>query len=134
MTFVPANSNVAGVHWPTAQATSLQNIFFNMSTASGTQHTGLFIENGSGGFMADLTFNGGLYGLNIGNQQFTMRNLTISNCGTAINQLWDWGWTYSGITINNCSIGLDISAGGSTAQGVASAVLCSLHLVLKPLI
>lgn len=25
-------------------------------------------------------------------------------------QLWDWGWTYQGVKINNCSVGLDASA------------------------
>lgn len=42
-----------------------------MSTASNTAQTGLFMENGSGGFMSDLIFTGGQYGLNVGNQQFT---------------------------------------------------------------
>lgn len=35
-----------------------------------------------------------MYGGNWGNQQFTMRNLTFNNVVTAINQIWDWGWTY----------------------------------------
>lgn len=60
--------------------------------------------------MNDLVFQGGLYGLNVGNQQFTMRNLTFNGCNTAINQLWDWGWTYKGVNINNCSVGLNMSA------------------------
>lgn len=68
MTNVASTLYVAGVHWPTAQATSLQNMVFNMSTASGTQHMGVFVESGSGGFMNDLTFYGGLYGGNFGNQ------------------------------------------------------------------
>lgn len=65
---------------------------------------------GSGGFMSDLVFNGGRYGANWGNQQFTMRNLTFNNAVTAINQIWDWGWTYKSITINNCSVGLNMSS------------------------
>jgi glucan 1,3-beta-glucosidase len=80
------------IHWPTAQATSLQNIEFRLSSASGTQHEGLFIEDGSGGFVTDLVFYGGNIGADIGNQQFTMRNLTFYNANTAIVQLWDWGW------------------------------------------
>lgn len=76
-TQVPANSAVAGVHWPTAQATSIQNVQFNMGQNS--QHVGLFIESGSAGFLNDLTFNGGSIGLNVGNQQYTMRNLIFNN-------------------------------------------------------
>jgi glucan 1,3-beta-glucosidase len=36
-----------GIHWPTSQATSMQNVVFNMPTASGVVHVGLFIESGS---------------------------------------------------------------------------------------
>lgn len=39
-----------------------------MSKATGTQHQGVFIESGSGGFMTDLIFNGGAQGLVIANQ------------------------------------------------------------------
>jgi glucan 1,3-beta-glucosidase len=120
MTRIPANSSATGIHWPTAQATSLQNIVFHMSDALGTKHQGIFIESGSGGFMNDLVFYGGLYGGNFGNQQFTMRNLTFYNAVTAINQLWDWGWTYQTISINNCSVGLNMSSGGATGQSVGS--------------
>ena len=96
MTRIPPASNSplgpVGIHWPTAQTTSLQNIVFNMNTANGTLHQGIFVEEGSGGFMTDLVFNGGNKGFNVGNQQFTTRNLTFNNVNTAISQLWDWGW------------------------------------------
>jgi glucan 1,3-beta-glucosidase len=42
---------------------------------------------------------------------------------TAIIQLWDWGWTYSGLSINNCQVGIDISAGGSSKLDVGSVTL-----------
>jgi glucan 1,3-beta-glucosidase len=42
-------------------------------------------------------------------RQFTMRNLTFYNSVTAIQQMWDWGWTYKGVSINNCSIGFNIA-------------------------
>lgn len=44
--------------------------------------------------MTDLTFNGGMIGAQVGNQQFTMRNMTFNNCVTAISQIWNWGWVY----------------------------------------
>ena len=122
-TLVPAANAITGLHWPTAQATSLQNMIFNMSTARGTQHQGMFIESGSGGFMNDLTFLGGMYGVNWGNQQFTVRNLTFKGCVTAINQIWNWGWTYENINIDNCTLGLNMSTGGSSAQNVGSVTL-----------
>jgi glucan 1,3-beta-glucosidase len=50
MRSIPASAAATGIHWPTAQATSLRNIVFQMSAASGTQHVGLFCESG----MSDL--------------------------------------------------------------------------------
>jgi len=52
-----------------------------------SKHQGIFIENGSGGLISDLTFTGG-NGITIGNQQFTMKALHFSNCGYAIEQIW----------------------------------------------
>ena len=46
VTAVPSSSAAYGIHWPTAQATSLQNCVFKMSDAPGTQHEGIFIEGG----------------------------------------------------------------------------------------
>ena len=71
----------------------------------------------------DLTFYGGLKAASIGNQQFTMRNLTFYNAVTAIDKLWDWAWTYKSISINNCTVGINIAAGGPTAQSVGSITL-----------
>jgi glucan 1,3-beta-glucosidase len=73
--------------------------------------------------MNDLVFNGGNYGARFGNQQYTVRNMTFNNVVTAIDQLWDWGWTYLGISVNNCSTGLNMSAGGAAAQSVVSVTL-----------
>ena len=81
-TAIPSWKAATGMHWPTSQATSLQNIVFNMPTAADVVHVGLFIEEGSGGFLTDLTFNGAASGASIGNQQYTMRNLTFNNCKT----------------------------------------------------
>ncbi|KAI0179871.1 glycoside hydrolase family 55 protein [Hypoxylon sp. FL1284] len=116
ITSIPATTEATGIHWPTAQATSLQNIVFKMSTNSGTKHQGVFIEEGSGGILNDLVFYGGLYGAVFGNQQFTVRNLTFNNAVTAIYQLWDWGWTYK----NNCTVGLDMATRSGSAETVGS--------------
>lgn len=83
----------------------------------------LSIESGSGGFMSDLTFNGGATGASIGNQQYTMRNLVFKNCVTAIIMLWDWDWTFQGLTIANCKTGIDLSAGGTSSQQVGSIIV-----------
>ncbi|KAG6891330.1 hypothetical protein C0992_008784 [Termitomyces sp. T32_za158] len=114
---VPAtNSQGTGIHWQVSQATSLMNIVFQMSTAAGTAHQGIWMENGSGGFMGDLVFNGGKFGMWVGNQQFTVRNITVNNADTGIFSLWNWGWTFQGVHINNCQVGFDLTTGGTTQE------------------
>jgi glucan 1,3-beta-glucosidase len=67
------------------------------------------MEEGSGGFLNDLVFYGGLYGVQFGNQQYTVRNLTFVGCQTAIKQLWNWGWTYKTLNIIGCDVGIDMA-------------------------
>jgi len=84
--------------------------------------------------MTDLTFNGGNIGAQVGNQQFTMRNLVFNNCVTAISQLWDWGWLYQGISINNCQKGIDISAvTGTGSLNVGSVTIIDSSITNTPI-
>jgi len=121
------NVNVVAIHWQVAQATSVTNVVVHMSTEPNNQHQGLWMENGSGGFMSDLVFNGGKNALWIGNQQFTTRNITINGAATGIYMNWNWGWTFKTLSINACQIGVDMTAGKPSAQGVSSIVLLDGH-------
>ena len=57
--------------------------------------------------MSELTFTGGLNAAAFGNQQFTVRNFTISNAKNAINMIYDWGWlTVSYLTLFNALLKL----------------------------
>ncbi|KAJ3507336.1 hypothetical protein NLJ89_g6366 [Agrocybe chaxingu] len=113
----PERQQGTGIHWQVAQATSLINIRFELSRAPNTAHQGIWMENGSGGYMGDLVFNGGKFGIWGGNQQFTVKNITINNAQTGIYSLWNWGWTYQGVKFNNCQIGFEIVTGGRAAGG-----------------
>ncbi|KAI2636425.1 glycoside hydrolase family 55 protein [Hypomontagnella submonticulosa] len=118
-------SKGAGIHWQVAQATSLQNIVFEMNpdTSDDNKQKGLYIENGSGGFMADLTFNGGGTGADIGSQQYTSRNMTFNNCNTAIHMIWNWLWLMQGITINGGKVGIDMTSDTLDSIKVGSLLL-----------
>jgi glucan 1,3-beta-glucosidase len=139
-----APRGAAGIHWQVAQATSLQNIKFVMrpKTESGNQQQGvrflsmqvlrreirtdnvqIFMENGSGGFMTDLVFIGGNRQMFLGNQQFTTRNLTFIDGNTAIYMNFNWLWTFHGVTITGCNIGIDMTSGGFDTQAVGSIVI-----------
>ncbi|KAF5387123.1 hypothetical protein D9615_001631 [Tricholomella constricta] len=136
---VPAErSQGTGLHWQVAQATSLVNLVFEMSAAPGTAHQGIWMENGSGGYMGDLVFNGGKFGMWVGNQQyvittldapsidilhrFTVRNVTFNNVDTAVLNHWNWGWSFQGVMINNCKVGFDLLQGVS-AVAIVDAVV-----------
>ncbi|KAI1826247.1 glycoside hydrolase family 55 protein [Xylaria intraflava] len=126
MTEMPIDSAKASaaIHWQVAQATSLQNIVINMNSAtSGNYQKGLFIENGSGGFITDLIINGGGIGADIGSQQFTTRNLTFNNCNTAIHMIWDWVWLMQGVTINGGQVGINMTSDSYETIKVGSLLL-----------
>jgi glucan 1,3-beta-glucosidase len=73
--------------------------------------------------LSDLTFYGGGTAAQFGNQQFTTRGLIFYNSIIAIDQLWDWGWTYKGVSFNDYGTGIRMNAGGSTAQTAGSVTL-----------
>lgn len=66
MTDMPLATNDAdqalvptGIHWQASQATTLQNLVFNMPQANNkntSSHVGIFMENGSGGFVSGTCF------------------------------------------------------------------------------
>lgn len=127
-------SQGAGIHWQVAQATSLQNIIFNMVKGGGqaNKQQGIFMDNGSGGWMSDLTFNGGGYGAFFGNQQFTTRNLVFNGCQTAIYMNWNWLWSLKSLNIQNCAIGIDMSNNPSN-QTVGSVILQDSKITNTPI-
>ncbi|KAF3228279.1 hypothetical protein TWF191_002784 [Orbilia oligospora] len=110
----------AGIHWQVAQATSLQNIQVIMSKRANSTHLGIFMENGSGGFMSDLTFSGGAIGAYLGNQQFTIRKFSFNGCKVAVETHWNWALSAKSFLVNNCQVGFNISASAGSAQGTGS--------------
>ncbi|KAF3035188.1 hypothetical protein E8E11_004428 [Didymella keratinophila] len=129
---ITAANATAGIHWQVSQATSLQNIRFEMAKGdAGKDQKGIFQDNGSGGFMTDLVFNGGGIGAFLGSQQFTTRNMTFNGCGTAIYMNWNWLWTMKSIFINDCKVGLDM-ANSPTNQTVGSVLMLDSKLTNTP--
>lgn len=130
---ISAAEEASGIHWQVSQATSLQNIVFEMAKGeAGAKQKGIFQDNGSGGFMTDLVFNGGAIGAFLGSQQFTTRNLTFNECGTGIYMNWNWLWNLKSITVNNCKVGLDM-ANAPENQTVGSVILMDSSFVNTPI-
>ncbi|KAI0397046.1 pectate lyase superfamily protein-domain-containing protein [Xylariaceae sp. FL0594] len=121
----------SGVHWQVGQATSITNCDFKMAvSADGFPATavGIYMENGSGGFVSDLTFFGGNIGFLAGSQQFTANNLQFTSCLTAIYQQWNWGFTWKNIYVLSCYIAIDCTSySGVTSQGTGSISVVDSH-------
>ncbi|KAH8816524.1 pectate lyase superfamily protein-domain-containing protein [Xylogone sp. PMI_703] len=117
------NAYVAALHWQVAQATSLQNINFVSSEDSSTTQQGIYCENGSGGWMDDLVFYGGNFGIYGGEQQFTSNDLTFSGCNTAVQTIWDWGWTWKAVQVISCGVGFSLLGEDGVTRGTGSFLL-----------
>ncbi|KAJ9467299.1 Glucan 1 [Diplonema papillatum] len=114
----PGNGGGCAMHWAVSQGTSLRNIVFNLGDAA----VGLFGENGSGGFMGDLVFNGGNIGIYFGNQQWTFRNLQFHNQKViAIQMIWNWFFTFVHLNITNTPVGIQFMDAGAAITIVDSS-------------
>lgn len=115
----------SGIHWQVAQATHLNNIRIKMRSKSETDNKqqGIYAENGSGGFMSDIFIDGGAIGATLGSQQFTSRNVQISNAGTGILMVFDWVWLFMDLQITGCDVGVDMTSGGFANQAVGSVII-----------
>ncbi|KAJ4361597.1 hypothetical protein N0V95_001758 [Ascochyta clinopodiicola] len=115
--------SMAAIHWQVGQATSVTNVSIAAINGRNNTQMGFFTENGSGGFMSDVTIVGGAYGIYGGNQQYTVRNFQIINQFKAcICLLWDWGWTWSGLFLSGAPVGISLlnpqgSDGGGAITG-----------------
>lgn len=107
-----------GIHWPSSQATAVTNCVFHLSAVPGNRHTGLFIEEGSGGLLNDLYFYGGGNATVLGNQQYTARNLWFFNSDVAMMLIWNWGWTYKSIYFQNCRVGIQMNQGTASVGSI----------------
>ena len=125
---VVGNADAMAIHWKVAQGTNLRNMTFHMDGAD----TAIFIENGGGGFIGDVRIIGGKTGLDIGGQQWMIRNLSVERVSVmAINVRWNWGFVFIGTHISNCPSGF---SGGdddnpSIHGGIGDSIVGSVVLV-----
>lgn len=77
-TAVATDQEIYGLNWAVSQATNLINVQFRMP--EGSNHVGIEMDGGESGggsglFMGDLTFEGGMVGILFSNQQYGIRNV-----------------------------------------------------------
>ncbi|KDN68957.1 putative glucan 1,3-beta-glucosidase [Colletotrichum sublineola] len=106
---LPMPERIRRSSWATPHLTN--NLIFEMPEATEDEkptHVGIFMENGSGGFVSDLVFKGGNIGWRAGSQQYTVINLKFENCLTAVQMIWDWGFNWQRVQIDGAAIGFNI--------------------------
>jgi glucan 1,3-beta-glucosidase len=126
MTAVSA-SGCVGIGWTLSQATSLSNVRVIMG--KGSDSVGLFMAEGSGGMLADVEFEGGKLGMEVGNQQFTCRNVTVRDASEAgVHLIWGWQWVFKSLTVINSPVGLRFGSGEPSGSAGAVTLLDSSFL------
>lgn len=110
---------IYALNWAVSQGTNLINV--NFILAPNSQHVGIEMNGGSGGggsgtFMGDLTFTGGLMGVQLNNQQYAFKNMKFTNVATAIAIQHVFIVTMQQITCSNVGICVDVGAQGVTGS------------------
>jgi glucan 1,3-beta-glucosidase len=119
--------------WAVSQATQLTNILFRMPP--GSQHTGVATpEGGSGTYMGNLDFEGGAIGINMNNQQYSVKSCTFTDTTTAIVISHGFAIVFQDMRFTNCQIAINATVGSegnvgsyalidSVAKGVQTVIL-----------
>ena len=130
-TNIAASTTFTLLDWSVSQATQLTNVVFNMPDYS-TGHTGIAMpEGGSGTMMNDLTFNGGVVGINFSNQQYNLKNIAFSGCTTGIEVSGCFDCVFQGLSFSYAATGIDMTAGGLGSIILLDSTATSVGTVVK---
>jgi glucan 1,3-beta-glucosidase len=107
--------------WSVSQATQLTNVLFKMPASS--QHTGVSTpEGGSGTYMGNLDFEGGAIGINMNNQQYSIKSCTFTGTTTGIYVSHGFDMVFQGMKFTNCKVGVNTTNGGVGNVGSVALV------------
>jgi glucan 1,3-beta-glucosidase len=110
------SSSFTLIDWSVSQATQLTNVLFKMPTSS--QHTGVSTpEGGSGTYMGNLDFEGGAIGINMNNQQYSIKTCTFTGTTTGIYISHGFDLVFQGMKFTNCEVGVNATNGGAGNVG-----------------
>jgi glucan 1,3-beta-glucosidase len=122
------NNGAIGIHWAQSQATHIRNVSMNLGDA----HAGIFMENGSGGFIGDLNITGGDTGMIVGNQQWVFRNIAISNAqNVGIDLIWDWQFMFLALSITNCPTAIQFQGGAAGSVTLIDSYIANAAVAIQ---
>ncbi|KAK4454905.1 glucan 1,3-beta-glucosidase GLUC78 precursor, partial [Podospora aff. communis PSN243] len=114
---------IYGIHYQAAQACSIENVQIHARRKDYITAHGIHAENGSGGTMHGVVVLGADVGIWGGNQQYTAIGVQIRDCTVGIHMIWDWGWTWQNILMENVEIGFQLVGEDEKYRGVGSIYL-----------
>ena len=92
-----------------------------------SQHTGLATpEGGSGTFLGNIDFVGGSVGIDMSNQQYSLKSITFNGCGTGI--VVSSALVAQGMQFENC--GTAINATGALSLSVIDSTATIVGTVI----
>ncbi|SLM34703.1 exo-beta-- [Lasallia pustulata] len=123
--------------WSVAQGTQLSNCVFNMPSSS-TGHTGVAQLSGgdeSGTIMSDLTFYGGVAGINLGpnNEQYEIKSVTFSGCTTGIIIQQCFNCVLHNVIFKNNAVGVDMTASNAHSTSLVDSTASNVGIVVNTL-
>ncbi|KAK4645498.1 hypothetical protein QC761_201970 [Podospora bellae-mahoneyi] len=125
MTAVPKETAARGIEWSVSQGSSLSNIKIVMPRGEGVRHRGVAMDfgGGSGKVVSEVMVEGGQIGLEINNQQYTLKGVKVKGAEVGIRVKRGYVVSIIGAEIEGCGIGLDLRGGewqkGEVVGGVS---------------
>ncbi|KAL8849242.1 MAG: hypothetical protein Q9221_005772 [Calogaya cf. arnoldii] len=129
-THINKDKKITGLGWGVAQACHLTNIKIMMPNFS-SGHTGIDIFQGSTVAVADIAIEGGAIGISNANQQILFKDISFKRCITALRQAGGWTAVVQGATIEDCSIGVDITGGSVASLIIIDSTLINSGCMVK---
>lgn len=106
-----SDDTIYALNWAVSQATNLINV--NVTMPVDSNHIGIEMDGGESGggsglFMGDLSFEGGLIGILFSNQQYAIRGVRFKDIGTGIAVRHAFVLTLQDIECENVGICVDM--------------------------
>jgi glucan 1,3-beta-glucosidase len=130
-TNINAETTMTLLDWSVSQATQLTNVAFKMPDYS-TGHTGIAMpEGGSGTMMNDLTFYGGVVGINFSNQQYNLKGITFVGCTTGIMVSGCYDCVFQDLSFTDIGTAINMADNGIGSIIVLDSTATSINIFIE---
>ncbi|KAK4177847.1 family 55 putative glycoside hydrolase [Triangularia setosa] len=125
-TAIPGETPARAIEWSVSQGSSLTNVKIFMPKGEGVvRHRGITMDfgGGSGKIMSEVEVEGGGVGIEVNNQQYTIKGLRVKDSEVGVRVKRGYIISVMGGVFEGCGIGLDLRGGdwhkGEVVGGVS---------------